>query len=293
MSRFSKYALSRRDFLAALAGLGGTGAGALKSQVFGAAPGPLVSAVPTIFFAQPDGRNALVRFVVEGSSAPAGRLRVFDRSHRQLGTAGVIGISGRLYGELWLPLDRETEIVSELEQPQMRGVLRTTHTLRPRRRWTVYWMTAEPGTTPPAAGPEFLDTQEFLRLADGIHAGSMMLDSTGLLDHVVTAPMVLAGSGVRWVGLRNASVPLARVQSRDGSSVIAVALAEAGPTTPLGAAGGRNEMARRLEQWLEGPGTQLADESHAISLMVGTDSGDAATLADRVADWNSRFAYPR
>src|ERR1041384_2353059 len=115
VSWLSESEFSRRGFPAARAPLGASRA--LRSRVL-ATPAPLVSAIPTIFFAPPDGRNGLVRFVVDGSSAPAGRLRVFDRAHKQLGTAGVIGISGRLYGELWLPLDREIEVVSELEQPQ-------------------------------------------------------------------------------------------------------------------------------------------------------------------------------
>ena len=68
----------RRTFLATLASMGG----ALLLRRRGTEI--KVQATPTVFFAQPDGRNALVRFVVEGSTAPAGRLRVYDGTHKQL-----------------------------------------------------------------------------------------------------------------------------------------------------------------------------------------------------------------
>ncbi|MBI4500406.1 MAG: hypothetical protein HY700_04525 [Gemmatimonadetes bacterium] len=282
--------MNRRDFVAALVAVGSRRA--MGSTTLGAGAAPRVSAIPTVFFAQPDARTALVRFIVEGATAVAGRLRVFDRAHRQLGTAGVIGVGGRMLGELWLPLDRDTEIISELEMPQVRGVVRTMHGLSPRRRWTVYWMVAKEGSRPAGPEPEFLDHDEFLRVAQGVEPGAMMLDSTGLLERLATSPLVLAGSGVRWVGLRDARAPLARFASRDGSDVVAVAIADVGTAEGLGTNGGRNEMARRLEQWLDGPGSQLADESHAVSLMVGTATEDG-TLAERIADWNSRYAYPR
>ena len=100
-----------------------------------------VSANPTVFFAQPDGVRNLVRFEVNGIDAPAGRLRVFDRSRRLLGTMGVLRVGERLYGELWMELEDTTSVVSELEAPGVRGPFRTTHRLTPERRWTIHLMT--------------------------------------------------------------------------------------------------------------------------------------------------------
>src|SRR6185295_17511137 len=231
-------------------------------------------------------------FVVEGSTAPAGRLRVYDGTHKQLGTAGVIGVGDKLYGELWLPLTKDTQVISELELPGTHGPIRTTHRLVPRRRWTVYCLTATDALIR-HEDPEFADHADLLHVADqpppsGV---SFALDTDDLLQHVVTAPMVLAGSGFSWIGVRNAPTSLARMTSRDGSEVIAVALALTGSPADLGLAAGRNEMTRRVEQWIEGGGAQLADEKNAVALVIGTDPG--GTLGERVADWNSRYAYPR
>jgi hypothetical protein len=284
--------MNRRGVLWHLSSLGG---GLLAGSHVGATTSPRVSANPTVFFAPPDGRNALVRFVVEGVDAPAGRLRVFDRSGRQVGTAGVIRRGDQLYGELWLPLDRATEIVSQLEAPGLRGPLRTSHRLTPARRWTLYWVTATNLLKGQVVPPEFLDHAEFLRLAENIppEFDPFLLDADGLLNRVATAPLMLAGSGIHWAGVQDAASPLARVESRDGSFVIAVLLAVARTSGDLGLAAGRNEMARQVEQWLEGPGAQLADDAHAVALMVGPDAGEAGATAERLADWNARFAFPR
>jgi hypothetical protein len=75
----------------------------------------IVRAEPTVFRANPDGRQVLVRFYVTDVDALAGRLRVYDQRRRLLGTAGVIRSGNGLYGELWLPLGRETTVQSELE----------------------------------------------------------------------------------------------------------------------------------------------------------------------------------
>jgi len=201
-------------------------------------------------------------------------------------------MGGKLYGELWLPLARETQVVSELELPGTRGPVRTTHRLVPRRRWTVYCMIAA-DTLVRHEDPEFADHADLLHIADQPPAEgvSFALDADGLLQHVITSPMLLAGSGFNWIGVRNAANPLARMTSRDGSEVIAVALALAGTPADLGLAAGRNEMTRRVEQWIEGGGAQLADEKNAVALVIGSDP--AGTLTERVADWNSRYAYPR
>ena len=275
----------RRSFLSAIAGAGS----ALWLRIGpGGSSAPRVTATPTIFFAPPDGRNTLVRFVVEASDAPAGRLRVFDRARRQLGTAGVIGVSGRLYGELWLSLDRETDITTELEIRGAQGIIRTTHRLVPRRKWTVHWMPAANGLAPRAAEAEFLDHLEFLELGAKAPPGAVIMDDTQLLDRVATASMMLAGSGIRWVGRSDAREPVTRIESRDGSSVLAVPVTGAG----RGLGAGRNEMARGIENWLDGPGALIADEKRSVALIVGAAEEESEVTA-RIADWNSRFVYPR
>ena len=100
-----------------------------------------VSATPTIFSRHPEGTTTLVRFVASDVDAPAGRLRVFDRQNRLLGTAGMLGRGDRLLGELWLQIERELRIRTELEMPGTRRPIRTWHTLYPEPHWSIYWIT--------------------------------------------------------------------------------------------------------------------------------------------------------
>ena len=96
----------------------------------------------TIFYAHPAGETTLVRFVVRDTDAPAGRLRVFDQGGRRLlGTAGVLGAGESLFGELWLPLRNPSRIISQLEMPGLSRPIRTAHSLTPRPRWTLHWVT--------------------------------------------------------------------------------------------------------------------------------------------------------
>lgn len=135
----------RRSFLAALstigASIGGTtGLGPVRRA-------PRVEASPSVFYSQPGGEATLVRFVVHDADAPAGRLRVYDEAGRELlGTAGVLGVEGKLYGELWLPLTGETRVASVLEMPGYATPIWTQHRVRPHRRWTMYWLTVADGT---------------------------------------------------------------------------------------------------------------------------------------------------
>ncbi|MDH3478546.1 MAG: hypothetical protein OEO20_09600, partial [Gemmatimonadota bacterium] len=85
-----------------------------------------VTAESTPFYRQPDGQTSLVRFLATGIDAPAGRLRVYDRSRRLLGTAGVLPSNDGLFGELWLGVENQSLLVSELEAPGIRGIHRTT-----------------------------------------------------------------------------------------------------------------------------------------------------------------------
>ncbi len=279
--------LDRRKFLAALVGATGTflGRGRHVASV------PQVTARATVFYSI-DGRNALVRFTVEGSTAPAGRLRVFDVARRQIGTAGVVGFGGRLYGELWLPLDRDTTVHTELELPGTRGVLRSVHRLTPARRWTIYWTTIADNPITQLDSPEFVDHAALLRVVRPTPA-SFAVDDIGLIDRLATAPMILAGSGLRLVGVRNPSAPLARIESRDGSVVFAVGLASGASPRELGLAAGRGEMERRVEQWLAGPGGDLADASGAVALIAATDAADSPMIEERAQEWNARYSFPR
>ena len=103
---------------------------------------PRVEAAASVFYAHPSAETTLVRFSVFDANAPAGRMRVFEGSGRRLlGTAGVLGVGGTLFGELWLPLRSETRIVSQLEMPGLSQPLRTQHDITPQPRWTLHWIT--------------------------------------------------------------------------------------------------------------------------------------------------------
>ncbi|MCZ6915914.1 MAG: hypothetical protein O7I93_03970 [Gemmatimonadetes bacterium] len=128
---------SRREFLSTV-----VAAGAAAPFADGRNAAPRVEPSASIFFRHPAGETTLVRFAVHDADAPAGRLRVYDRSgQRLLGTAGVLGISGSLIGELWLPLQGRTHIITQLEMPGLAAPLFSEHQLDPKPRWTLYWIT--------------------------------------------------------------------------------------------------------------------------------------------------------
>src|SRR5260370_4702861 len=69
----------------------GPGAAAAAFQRGGApAAGaePIIEAIPTALYQQPDARHNLVRVTVTGLAAPAARARVTDRRGTLVGTAG-------------------------------------------------------------------------------------------------------------------------------------------------------------------------------------------------------------
>ncbi|HLQ24041.1 MAG TPA: hypothetical protein VK132_12585, partial [Gemmatimonadales bacterium] len=253
---------------------------------------------------------------------------------RLLGTAGMIGVAGALHGELWLPLERETEFVSELELPRVRGVLRSTHRVRPRRRWTLYTATAvdagslqagaRPGDPlvagagvaalresgiglnplPREPAPEFLDHDAFLELGaaaadleaqQGIPLSAIALDSTGLVGRLASAALMLAGSNIRCVAVREEPVSRAlfRVESPDGSAVTVIALPAGGSPGDLGFPNGAGEMARRLERWLDAVIPLAGDDGAAVGLVLGTNADEGLRAVAAVTEWNSRFAYPK
>ena len=253
------------------------------------ATAPLVTAATTVFYANPDGRTNLVRFVVTGLDAPAGRMRVYGRGRMLIGTAGVLRTGDTLQGELWLSLTGPMTVTSELEAPGLRGVLRTTHRLQPPPRWTIVWLTAadpvwtrttlermpplnravqtaiwrEAGVTgnplPPAGRLQTMDHLAFLRM--GIEARELeriyglgasaiaFTENPAALPR--TAAVALAGSGIRYVlHTDDGRPPLEWWRSPDGSQVLAAQITRGGDPHTLGFAESMPEMSRRVEGWL-------------------------------------------
>ena len=102
---------------------------------------PVIAAIPTALYQQPDGRNNLVRVTVTGLDAPAARARVTDRRGTLVGTAGLLPTDAGLAGEVWVPLPAAgaAEYQIELEVAKQR-VARRRVRLTPPRRWTLYWI---------------------------------------------------------------------------------------------------------------------------------------------------------
>ncbi|UCF39999.1 MAG: hypothetical protein JSW43_09680 [Gemmatimonadota bacterium] len=278
----------RRSFLTVLsAALAGTLGPPAAFAARGTAPS--VRAEPTIFRANPDGRQVLVRFYVTGVDAPAGRLRVYDQRRRLLGTAGVIRSGEALYGELWLPLEVETTVQSELESPGVRGVLRSSHRLRPQQRWTVFWITVGDPRALEAEleqlSPVRRAVQAQIYRDSGVSANPLPLDEAlDVSDHVTFLRMVrgaqrveqrygipagiaavstsaealppnvllaLTGSGIR-LALHSwhGAPPLEWYEAPDGARVLAAAIPPRGHPRDLGFAASQDEMTRRVERWL-------------------------------------------
>jgi len=104
-------------------------------------PTPMLRAIPTVLYRQPDGRSNLVRVAVTGLDAPAARARVTDRRGTLVGTAGLLpeAAGGELAGEVWLPLSGPAQYQIDLEVGKQR-VVRQRVRLVPPRRWTLYWI---------------------------------------------------------------------------------------------------------------------------------------------------------
>jgi len=292
-----------------------------------------VDAVPTVFFAHPDGVRNMVRFEVSGIDAPAGRLRVFDRSRRLLGTAGLLRSGDRLYGELWMQLDDAVRAVSELEAPGLRGPFRTTHRLVPGRRWTIHLMTvADPDsiadtlsylrpshravqaalyrnslvTVNPfrVSALSRLEHVPFLRMAEralaieqdyAIPVGTAAYISPGV--HLPkTGALALAGAGVR-VLLREQqeSEPFEWWDVPGGTRLLVITLPKGSTPSALGFGLSQDEMTRRVEDWLSSAALRFSPDEHTGTAAVLNASVDDTLSAtlDTISTWNSRFAYPR
>src|SRR2546430_13158169 len=108
----------RRSFVAWL----GTLATALRWPRAGS-PTPVLRAVPTVLYRQPEGRSNLVRVTVTGLDAPAARARVTDRRGALVGTAGLLPHAGapRRAREGWGPLAVPTPYPNDLEVGKQRA----------------------------------------------------------------------------------------------------------------------------------------------------------------------------
>lgn len=292
-----------------------------------------MDARPTVFYAQPDGRAALVRFTAYGLRAPAARLRLYDAGHRLLGTAGMLaGGETSLRGELWMPLERDVTVVSELEAPGLPGIHRTTHRLRPAPKWVLHWLriAEESDVLHDMAALPPLNRVIASRIlaADGTLANPLdQAQAAQLTDHVgflaqgwraavlaerfaiapspvawladpgaawPTLPLALASSGITRVATRwDGSAPLRTWVAPDGSRVLLLATAPDADSTSLVFMTSVAAMAGRIERWLgELPEAFGAGNTHLLIVDGGTD--DAAVQAKRanVAEWNRRYAFP-
>jgi hypothetical protein len=292
-----------------------------------------VDASPTVFYAQPDGVRSLVRFEVTGIDAPAGRLRVFDRNRRLLGTAGVLRATDRMVGELWLDLQGPTSVVSELEAPGLRGPFRTAHRLSPGRRWTIHLITvADPAglarslntlrpihravqtslyrtssvvtnPLPVSSSIAALDHVPFLQMAErGLEVEREYAIPMGAAAYVPpgvylpkTAAMVLGEIGVRvMVCESGGDTPYEWWELPGGSRTLVVSVPNGSTPEALGFQLSQNEMTGRVESWLSTTALLFSPDAAAGTAVVLNSDADALSGAlASLASWNSRFAFPR
>ncbi len=292
----------RRTFLHALVA---ATAGAIPRLGPGAAPA--VDAVPTLFHGHPDGLRTLVRFAASGIDAPAGRLRLVDRAGRLLGTAGMIRRGDALVGELWVPLATATTVRSQLETPATRGVLQTTHDLRPTPRWTLVWLAI---VDPPTARARLAAVAPLARgaaaaalVTAGVRINPWSPAPPGGRDHHellrLAAPAAdafahtaIPTSAIALVPSQEADEPLRRALAGAG---IDVAIPRTVLTDPLALAfaEGRARMAARVEEWLRGLRFAAA-EANTYVAVVGTEDPDvAARVRPAIEEWTATYAYPR
>jgi len=309
----------RREFLTLLAAAGtdafwrnGRSARGPASSV-----APVVFAEVTPFFAHPDSQRCLVRFLVSDLDAPAGRMRAFDRTGQQVGTAGVLPLGdGRLFGELWLPLGVLPRVRTELEAPGLRRPVATWHTLAPGPRWTIHWFTmlnpervehylasldriaraAEiaalqsiGATINPLSAPlpTVIGDVPFLRMADpgervaaltGIPRGPAVA-MTGVALHTSSIAPVLVASGVTAVMLVDAPTGGLRWLAGPGGARLLVAAAPPGATPEyLGFLEGGDRMARSVERFLSTAGAP-GDAQPAGEQVLLVVGGDVEDLA--------------
>ncbi len=316
----------RREFLVTLGAAatirrGWTGDGSARVTV---------EARATVFHRAPDGRLVLVRFIASGTDAIAGRLRVFDRRGRLMGTAGMLRDGAVLLGELWLPLDRPTRVVSALETPGTRVPHRTEHLLQPPPKWTIHWLASaaaeavvarEEGWWWPLRGAlSDAAARAGLRIAPvpaELQAHWTRLDHVSLVRSaapavalsgatgipvaeaaVLAAPpahaelaLALAGSGVGAVVVTGAP-SISRLNAPDGTGVYVFGVGRGAGPDALALEHGRAAAARRIEPWLATLPVAAGDPQPR-ALMAGASPDAFAECAATVREWTGTYAYPR
>lgn len=295
----------RRDFLGVLAALAGTGIAPRRGPRH---PGvaPTVHAAATVFHGHPEGQTTLVRFAITETDAVAGRLRVFDRRNRLVGTAGLLRGRDGLAGELWVPLARRTTLRSELEMPGTRRPIRTRHILDPRPRWTIHWLTlADPDDLAARLAATPLLTRGALTaglIATGVRgdpvAGARLTNEPDHLDVLraaIPAIRLAERSGIPMATLGvmpEPPLPYLPMALANVGVPRTVAPVDVGPAEALGFGAGRPAMVRRIEAWL---GTRAAPSGRPepVALLIGTDLDAAMSAGAAVREWNSMFAFPR
>ena len=316
----------RREFLTLLAAAGtgmlwtarrAAGQAGFSAASAPSAPSAVVVAEATPFYAHPDSQRCLVRFFVSELDAPAGRMRAFDRTGQQVGTAGVLPLGdGRLYGELWLPLGSLPRVRTELEAPGLRRPVATWHALTPGPRWTIHWIAlldperlqqhlaslghfaraAEISTLKgagamvsplPGSIPRAIGDVPFLRLAEpgervanltGIPRGPAAAMSSADLRSPSVVP-VLVASGITTVLLQDAPAGGLHWLPGPGGARLLVAAAPPGANPErLGFLEGGDRMARSVEQFLGAAGPP-GEAAPTGDRMVLVVGGDVEDLA--------------
>ncbi len=318
----------RREFLRALAA---AGLSAPVKRLRDAAP--RVEAAASVFYAHPAAENTLVRFSVFDAEESAGRIRVFESSGRRLlGTAAVLGVGGTLFGELWLPLRGETQLISQLEMPGLRRPLRTPHRIVLQPQWTLHWITvADPdqvrhhlrslpvwrraaavallrafrvtgnpfaeSKTPPGASdhlPLLRRGMPALQLENEFGIPISPVAVVDPSDLAIPGTMLgLTGGGFSLVATRTpARAALTTRRALDGSTVYTLALPPGSSPVDLGFANGRDVMAREIERWLKQSRDPRLTTNSAMLVSTTVDD-DLPQMSQAVTDWNSRYAFPR
>jgi hypothetical protein len=318
----------RRTFLSTLAlSLAGTVRPGVRST-----SAPAVTARTTVFYTHSAVSASLVRFSATGIDAAAGRLRVFGTGRNLLGTAGLLQADGGLYGELWLPLGGPLSVRSELEAPGLRSVLRTTHRLVPKPRWTVLWVNAADPHDLKDRFDRLSDAERAVQAAQWREAGvssNPMIDPRRLhvMDHVQflrdgsvarsleeaygiplarvgvsvdfaayphTLPMALNGTGVEFAV--STGDPMGGPVWWEGpgaSRVLVVPQSPGGHVVPIGLSSSIGDAITQIELWLEGLGNQdSARDRTALVASTGL-SERAGRIVTLAREWSRRFAHPR
>lgn len=285
-----------------------------------------VVAEPTVFHATDTGR-VLVRFVVSGTDAPAARLRIYDRTRRFIGTAGLLPVRpGHLLGEFWLPIAARMRISTDLELPNRRNPITTNHVLLPPPQWELLWIALVSGADfahhlrtldPARATLETRSVADHLRVNPLVgqprypltridHLSPMgalpdLADETGIpvsnialldtADADSTLPVLLDATAIELVVTPSAA-GVHWLEAPGGVRALAVGLAAGADAGELGFRDGIRAMAPRIENFIRNL-PQTATSSHRAVVVSHEFGPDYEAMRAAVASWNGRFAFPR